>query len=82
MYISPPLTILAFLAVVVASMAWLAPPQRHMTQITVMLPTATYQKLVLRGMMYARADERPLTAVQVIEELTKNWQRDNEAPTN
>lgn len=79
MKISPPVAVLAILTVAVAGTVWLAPPQRNMTQVTVMLPTATYQKLSLRGKMNAGADGQPLTAVQVIEELTKNWQGKAEA---
>ncbi len=69
MHVSPPITVLAIMAAMVAGAVWLAPPQREMAQVTVVLPTATYQKLALWGKEHAGADGRPLTAVQVIEEL-------------
>jgi hypothetical protein len=47
MYISPPIGVLAILAVGLAGAAWLAPPQREAAQVTVMLPAATHQKLAL-----------------------------------
>lgn len=70
MYLSRPTIVLAILAVGVASTAWLAPPPpREIAQATVMLPATTYQKLALWAKDRASADGRPLTMVQIIEEL-------------
>ena len=82
MHVSPPITVLAILAAMLAGAVWLAPPQRELAQVTVMLPTATYQKLALWGKEHGGADGRPLTVVQVIEELANKWEKDNEAPAN
>lgn len=82
MYISPPIAVLAIAAVGLAGTAWLAPPPREVAQVTVMLPSATYQKLALWGKEHAGADGRPLTVVQVIEELANKSEKDNEAPAN
>lgn len=82
MYISPPIGVLAILAVGLASTAWLAPPQRQVTQVTVMLPAATHQKLALWARDRADPDGRPLTVVQVIEELVNKWENNNKAPAN
>jgi hypothetical protein len=45
MYISPPIAVLAIAAAGLAGTAWLAPPPREVAQVTVMLPSTTYQKL-------------------------------------
>ena len=82
MYISPPIAVLAILAVGLASTAWLEPPQREVAQVTVMLPTATHQKLALWARDRADPDGRPLTVVQVIEELVNKWEKNHEAPAN
>jgi hypothetical protein len=49
MYISPPISVLAIIALMVAGRVRLAPPPREGAQISVMLPAATYQKLTLWG---------------------------------
>ena len=72
MYISPPIAVLGIMAAMVAGTVWLAPPPREVAQTTVMLPTATYQKLTLWGKEHAGEDGRPLTVVEVIEELAGN----------
>ena len=82
MQVSPPITVLAILAAMVAGTVWLAPPQREVAQVTVMLPMATYQKLARWGKEHAGADGRPLTVVQVIEELANNSAKVNEVPAN
>ena len=82
MHVSPPITVLAIMAAMVAGAVWLAPPQREMAQVTVVLPTATYQKLALWGKEHAGADGRPLTVVQVIEEFASKWGKDNDAPAS
>ena len=60
MHVSPPITVLAVLAVMVAGAVWLAPPQREVAQVSAMLPTSTYQKLALWGgrTTLARTDDR------------------------
>lgn len=73
MQVSPPITVLAIMAVLVAVAVWLAPPPREVAQVNVTLPTATHQRLVQWGKEHAGADGRPLTIVQVIEELADNW---------
>jgi hypothetical protein len=82
MYISPPIAVLAILAVGLAGAAWLTPPPREVAEATVMLPTATHQKLALWGKEDAGADGRPLTVAQVIEKLAIEWEKENEAPAN
>ncbi len=69
MHVSPPITVLAIIAAMVAGAVWLAPSEREVARVTVVLPTATSQKLALLGKEHAGADGRPLTVVQVIEEL-------------
>ena len=82
MYISPPVAVLAILAVGLASTAWLAPPQHEVAQVTVMLPAATHQKLALWARDRAHPDGRPLTVVQVIEELVNKREKISRAPAN
>ncbi len=76
MHVSPPISVLVIMAAVVAAAVWFAPPQREMGQVTVVLPTATYQKLVLWGREHAGADGRPLTVALVIEELSNISEKD------
>jgi len=64
----------------VVGTVWLAPPQRAATQMTVMLPTATYQKLALLGKVHVDENGRHRTVAQVIEEFANNWEGENEAP--
>lgn len=82
MRISPPIAVLATVAVGLAGTAWLAPPPPEVAQVNVLLPSSTYQKLALWGKEHAGADGRPLTVVQAIEELANEWEKDNEAPAN
>jgi hypothetical protein len=82
MYISPPITILAILAIGLAGTAWLTSPRNETTQVSVMLPTATYRKLEHWGKVQAGVDGRPLTAAQIIEELAIRKEKDNEALAN
>ena len=69
MHVSPPIAVLAILAVMLAAVTWLAPPQREADQIAVVLSAATYQKLALWGKAHAGADGQPQTVVEVIEAL-------------
>lgn len=69
MYISPPISVLAILAVGLAGTAWVAPPQREVAQVTVGLPAATYSKLTLLAKGRIGTDGQPLTVAQIIEEL-------------
>lgn len=82
MHFSPPLTVLAIMAATVAGAATLAPPQHEARQVTVMLPAATYQKLLTWGTEYAEENGRPLTIVQVIEALAIKCGKDNEVCAN
>ena len=63
-----------------AGAAWLAPPQREVAQVTVMLPAATHQKLALWARDRADPDGRPLTVVQVIEELVNKREKNSGGP--
>jgi len=82
MYISPPIGVLAILAVGLASTAWIPPQPREIAQATVVLPAATYEKFALWGNEHIGADGQPLTVVQVIKEFVKRWDKDNESSTN
>ena len=72
MRLSPPITVLAILAVMITGTVWLAPPPQEAMQITVVLPTATHQKLAQWGADHPGTDGRPLTVLQAIEELASN----------
>lgn len=82
MRLSPPITVLALMAAMVAGVVWIAPPQRQAAQVTVMLPTATHQKLANWGRTHAGADGRALTVAQVIESFAGNWTDGSEAPAD
>lgn len=71
-------------AVAVAGGTWLAPSPRAKTQATtaVTLPNATYQKLTSWTEDEPGADGRPVTVVQLIEELADKWERDKGTPAN
>jgi hypothetical protein len=79
MHVSPPIAILAIIAALVAAAVWLAPPQPEVTEAKVMLPAATYQRLMLLGKEYSGANGRPLTVVEVIEMLANKRTNDNDA---
>ncbi len=79
MNISPPIAISAIVAVALASTAWLEPPRREVARVTLMLPTATYQKLALWGKEHSGADGRPLTVVQVVGKLIINREKNHES---
>ena len=82
MKISPPIGVLAILAVGLASAAWLAPLPREKNQTSVTLSSATYQKLTLWGKEHAGTDGRSLTVAQVIEKLTNSLKNEIEIPEN
>ena len=69
MYISPPITVLAFLAIAYTAGVLLTPPPQELEHVTVVVPSTTYQKLVLWGKEHTGTDGRALTVVQVIDEL-------------
>ena len=71
MYISPPITVLAILAIAYTATVLLTPPPREIAHVTLVIPSTTYKKLVLWGQANTGTDGRPLTVVQVIEELAK-----------
>lgn len=71
MYVSPPLTILAILAVGLAGTTWFAPLEHGPARVALSLSTATYDKLASWGREQAGADGRPLSVEQVIEELAR-----------
>jgi hypothetical protein len=82
MKISPPIGVLAILAVGLAGAAWLAPLPREKTQAGVTLSSATYQKLSLWGKEHADAGGRPQTVAQVIETLANSLKNEIEIPEN
>lgn len=71
MQLSRPITVLAFMALLIAAAAWYAPPQAPAPQAAVMLPAATYDLLVARGKSLPTPDGRPRSAAQVIEILAE-----------
>ena len=75
MRVSPPIAVVVIMSTLVAGTAWLKPPQRENSRVEVMLPTTTYHALALLGMEQAGDDGRPLTVVQVIEELARPSER-------
>jgi hypothetical protein len=79
MYVSPPITILALLAVAIAGAAWLKPPHREAAQVPVSASNATYSQFVLWTKDLAIAERQYLTAEQFIEALANKLGKDNEA---
>lgn len=67
MYASPPFTVLALMAVLVAATAWYSPPQQQTAQIAVMLPGEVYSLLSQQGVAQADTAGRPRSVAQVIE---------------
>ena len=82
MKISPPIGVLAILAVGLASAAWLAPLPREKTHTSVALTNDTFQKLSLWGNEHADASGRPQTVAQVIETLANSLKNETEVPEN
>lgn len=76
MHVSPPITILAIVAVMVAVTAWLAPPPGDVAQVSVVLSAATHQKLAILGKQNAAVDGRTRTVTQVIQELANTPEKD------
>jgi len=73
MRLSRPISILAFMGLLVAAAAWYAPPQAQtQTQtVAVMLPAETYNLLSQKGEAAADDTGRPRSVVQVIEAFAK-----------
>lgn len=69
MRLSPPITVLCLMAALVAGTVWLAPPKGEVSQVPVILPAATYHKLVLLGEGRVGMDGKAMTVAQLIEEL-------------
>ncbi|HET8727572.1 MAG TPA: hypothetical protein VFO41_08700 [Alphaproteobacteria bacterium] len=69
MTISPPLAVLAILAVSVAAVSWWAPEPPRTTRVTVDLPPAVYDGLAEQVDGRRGADGRPLTIAQAIADL-------------
>ena len=80
MYLSPPLTVMAGMAALVAVTVWIAPPQEGHGAITITVPAATHQKLARWGAMHAGADGTPSTVVRAVEVLANDWERGQTAP--
>ena len=72
MRISPPITVLAILGVAFSGMAWLRAPARDEVRVSVTIPTATYEKLVLWGQANVSADGQAPTAGQALEQIVTN----------
>lgn len=69
MRISPPVAVLAILALGVAAATWLAPLPRMAATVSVILPVATHQKLARWGQGHQGADGTALSVTEVIEVL-------------
>ena len=82
MRVSPPIAVIGLMVVVVAAGVWIAPPPRKVEQVTVSLTIATHQKLAHWGQNHPGANGRPLTVVQVIEQLANKQEKDGESHEN
>lgn len=71
MRLSRPMSILAFMGLLVAAAAWYAPPQAQTQTVAVMLPADTYNLLSRKGEAAAGETGRPRSVVQVIEAFAK-----------
>lgn len=71
MRISRPLSILAFMGILVAGAVWYAPPQHETSMVSVMLPSDVYQLLSLQGEADRDASGNPRSVAQVIERFAR-----------
>lgn len=76
MYLSPPIAILAILAVGVGGVTWLAPPPREPAWVAVHISTTTYDKLSLWAKEHPGGGGQPLTVAQTIDKLAAEVVKD------
>ena len=69
MKFSIPITVLTILAITFVGVGVFSPPPNENVWVTVKLPATTFNKLALMTRNRTDSDGRPLTIVQVIEEL-------------
>jgi hypothetical protein len=68
MTFSPPLTVLAILALALAGTAWLAPEPSLLRPVTVNLPGGAYNELANEAQQRITAAGSPMTVSGIIEE--------------
>jgi hypothetical protein len=68
MTFSPPLTVLAILALALAGTAWLAPEPSRLRPVTVNLPAGAYNELANEAQQRITAEGSPMTVSGIIEE--------------
>jgi hypothetical protein len=73
MRISRPIIVLAMMAALVAGTVWLVPPQKQSMRVTVTLPVASYNNLLLWGKEHADARGKSLGVDQVIEKIVQDF---------
>ena len=69
MTLSPPISIIALLAVSVAGVTWYAPPDPQPKYVAVHVPAATYDKLEHWARGHPSESGQPLTVEQAIDML-------------
>jgi len=69
MRLSPPITILALVAVGVAGVSWLMPPPREPASVAVQISIATHQKLAAWAKAHPGPTDQPMTVAQAIDVL-------------
>jgi hypothetical protein len=68
MTFSPPLSVLAILAVALAGTAWLAPEPSLLRPVTVNLTAGAYDELAKEARRRSIAEGSPMTVSEIIEE--------------
>jgi hypothetical protein len=68
MTFSPPLTVLAILALALAGTAWLAPESSLLRPVTVNLPAGAYNELAKEAQQRITAEGSQMTVSGIIEE--------------
>ena len=69
MQLSPPVTVLAVVAVMVALTVWLVPNTDTPARTTVSISAAAYEQLVRGAQSRTGTDGQPMTVSQLVEEL-------------
>ena len=80
MYVSPPVSVLAIVAIAFTGVAWLKSPPREVVRITVAVPTATYKKLLLWGQKHTDPNGQAPAVETIIEKFVIRWQKGDEPP--
>jgi hypothetical protein len=78
MTISPPIGVTVIVAIALAAAPWIAPPPREVPHVSVMLPTATYNKLALWGKAHAHIDGRPQSVTQIVTKFAIGLETDDQ----